>query len=100
MIDGESTIQNCPFLFKCDKKWEDMSLVEVSSNGGEVRYCSGCKKKVHHCTSVVQFLEHQKLNNCIMLDISNVHRTLGVPAKKGDILEYIPFSKSRNHEKK
>lgn len=109
MSNDESTILNCPFLLECDKKWENMSLVEVSSNGGEVRFCSGCKKNVYHCTSVTQFLEHQNLNNCIMLDRSNgsfVERTLGKPVPNLELRsvmpseEDIPFLKPINKEKK
>ena len=76
-------IKNCPFAFKCNKKWDVMPHVDLSESGGEIRYCSACEKKVYQCLSMTEFVEHSRLNHCVMIDkgiLPDFPQLLGKPA--------------------
>ena len=83
MSTEKSTIKNCPFAFKCNKNWDGMPHADLSNSGGEIRYCSACERKVYQCLSMTEFVEHSRLNHCVMLDkgiLPDFPQLLGKPA--------------------
>ena len=64
------TISNCIFSFQCKKSWDDMRLISTTS-GSEVRYCSGCEKKVYQCLTDEELTRNVELNRCVAITRSS-----------------------------
>jgi uncharacterized protein (TIGR02996 family) len=53
------------FDFVCDKRWDEMTATE--DNG--VRFCEGCKEKVHYCDTITEAREHAEKGHCVAVDL-------------------------------
>ena len=59
--DGNVSIRNCKFAFKCDKKWEDL----IETNEDEIRFCDSCEREVHFCADDEELAYSVRLNRCV-----------------------------------
>lgn len=57
----KTSIRNCRFAFKCEKKWEDLS--ETMEDG--IRFCSTCENEVHFCEDDDELASNVRLNRCV-----------------------------------
>ena len=96
MMPENSIIKYCPFAFKCNKNWDGMPHIDLSDSGGEIRYCSACEKRVYQCLSMTEFVEHSRLNHCVMIDkgiLPDFPQTLGKPVSSNT--EFAMFLRTR-----
>jgi len=61
------------FTFICDKRWESLHPTETDN----VRHCSVCNEKVHHCTTVPEAENHARAGHCIAVSYSLVDKAAG-----------------------
>jgi len=58
----------------CDKRWDEMTPTEVH----DVRFCDGCKEKVHYCDTIMAARKHAQQGHCVAVD-------LGIIRHEGDV---------------
>ena len=75
-----SSVRNCQFSFKCDKKWDSL---EATSSSGR-KFCGDCKQFVYLCLTDRELSDHIRENHCVA--IASVIRN-----KDFDIEVGIPF---------
>ena len=63
----KTTIRNCVFGFKCDKRFHNMKIVDSSSEGSDIRFCDSCQKEVYEINSDRELLKNIKLNRCVYI---------------------------------
>ncbi len=85
-----SVILNCVFAYKCDKKWDDLSVTKIV----DVKFCHACQREVYFCRTDTQLKEAIVLNRCVSISFEDPvtkvpTRTLGVPAGRDD--DDMPF---------
>ena len=61
--DGEYTIRNCIFSFKCTAKWYELT----PTDDDKVHFCNGCQKEVHLCEDNDELVKSVRLNRCIAI---------------------------------
>ena len=61
--DGEYTIRNCIFAFKCTAKWYELT----PTDDDKVHFCNGCQKEVHLCEDDDELVKSVRLNRCIAI---------------------------------
>ena len=89
----ELSIRNCVFGFQCQKSWHDMDLVRTSSDGlygGEIRFCSGCKKEVYESLDDNELIANIELNRCVVI---NRPTDSGIDQLLGNVKMISPLSK-------
>ena len=102
-----TTIRNCKFAYRCDRKWEDLGRHYQNNKKllpDDVRYCDECEKAVYKITSDKELVKAIKLNRCVAIEITEkdlvenireswgvgkenkpvMHRTIGLPMLPGD----------------
>jgi hypothetical protein len=58
-----SSLRNCQFSFKCDKKWDSL---EATSSSGR-KFCGDCKQFVYLCLTDRELSDHIRENHCIAI---------------------------------
>lgn len=59
-------IRNCKFKYCCPMKWSDLE----QTSDTDVRYCSTCKKTVHHCHTDEQLRIAILQDHCVAIKVS------------------------------
>ncbi|MBA4062170.1 MAG: hypothetical protein C0501_00365 [Isosphaera sp.] len=62
------------FEFVCDRRWDEMSPTGADT----VRFCGGCREKVHYCDTITTAREHAGQGHCVAVD-------LGIRRREGDL---------------
>ena len=79
-----SSLRNCQFSFKCDKKWDSLEATPFSGQ----KFCGDCKQFVYLCLTDQQLSDHIRENHCVA--IGSVIRDMdydldvGIPFKADD----------------
>jgi uncharacterized protein (TIGR02996 family) len=58
------------FNFICDKRWDQMT----TTDDPEVRFCEGCKERVHYCDTIVTARAHAARGHCVAVDLGIIRR--------------------------
>ena len=67
-----TTIRNCKFAYRCDRKWEDLDRHYKNNKTplpDDVRYCGECEKAVYKITDDKELIGAIKLNRCVAIEI-------------------------------
>lgn len=63
MQNGDLTIRNCTFAYKCIADWDALQ----TTNDESIRFCNGCQREVHLCEDDNELVQSVKLNRCIAI---------------------------------
>ena len=106
-----TTIRNCKFSYRCDRKWEDLHHHYKNNKNllpDDVRYCDKCEKAVYKITDDKELIKAIKLNRCVAIEITKedlvedlrkswgigseekkvTHTTMGLPMRPNDDIEF------------
>jgi uncharacterized protein (TIGR02996 family) len=59
------------FRFLCDRRWENLQTTDDQA----VRFCEGCRKKVHYCDTITEARRHAERGHCIAIDLGVIRRS-------------------------
>ena len=65
--EKEYTLRNCVFGFNCSSNWELMKFIDISTCGGEIKFCNSCQKEVYECIDDDELIQNIKLNRCVSI---------------------------------
>lgn len=68
-----TTIRNCKFAYRCDRKWEELDHHYKNNNNplpDDVRYCDECEKAVYKITDDKELIKAIKLDRCVAIEIT------------------------------
>jgi sulfur relay (sulfurtransferase) complex TusBCD TusD component (DsrE family) len=87
-IDGELTIRNCAFAFKCTAKWQDLT----KTSNVLINFCEDCQREVYFCENDDELANAVRLNRCVAInrledlaeedDYESDSFLMGVPRRK------------------
>ncbi|QQD21099.1 hypothetical protein GJQ54_04630 [Oceanospirillaceae bacterium ASx5O] len=61
-------IRNCPWGFKCDKQWQQLTPTADAN----VRFCTQCQKEVHWVADRSQLADAVVLNRCVAFNMGQL----------------------------
>lgn len=63
------TLRNCPFAFRCTKKWEELQVTEVQGQ----KFCDDCQQIVYLCMNDRELNEAILRNRCVAIPTHQVN---------------------------
>lgn len=64
------SIRNCPFAFRCDRKWSALKRTADP----DVRFCGDCQREVYRCHTDRELVEAVALNRCVTIQVDEYVR--------------------------
>ncbi len=82
---GDGDVRNCPFAYRCDKRWENLTTTE----NPRIRHCDACELPVYLCRTREELTRAIFARQCIALRFYTTETVPPVQGRHGGTQHYV-----------